>query len=183
MKPSQMVEEEHRQIGRALRLIKIIAERMEVGGEIDPKMIDDLLFFLTEFADICHLGKEEQALFPAVEKKGDEFSRDFVKALLADHRVGREHIAAMVQANKAYDRGEFSAVESLTQAMLDYVSLATRHISAENGTFLDMLDGLFADDEAEELVKRCEKIEEELPAGRIQLLEILNRVNAQLKEA
>lgn len=183
MKPSELLREEHREIGRAIAVVRSIADRIDVGEEIDAKVIGDVLFFLMEFADLCHHGKEERVLFPAVEERAGDEERDLIERLMADHRIGREHIAAMLKATKDYERGKRNASERLAREMLEYVSLLTQHIRLENSVFADLLNRLFSKEEGEELVAKCDEVERELAVGHDQLLSVLGKVEREIKAA
>ncbi len=183
MKPSELLKQEHREIGRAISVMRSVADRMEAGEEIDPKIIGDILFFLMEFADLCHHGKEEKVLFPALEERAGDAGRKITDRLMADHRIGREHIAAMVKESKNYERDKRGAQEKLAREMMEYISLLTEHIRLENTTFSDLVDRSFSEEEGERLVARCDEVERELAVGHDQLLGVLGKVEREIKAA
>ncbi|HZD60703.1 MAG TPA: hypothetical protein VE439_09675 [Anaerolineae bacterium] len=49
-----MLEDDHREVQRALNALQAIARRVGSGQEVDPKVIGDVLLFLREFVDHCH---------------------------------------------------------------------------------------------------------------------------------
>ena len=69
MKPTEELKAEHKGILRMLRILDAVCERLDRGQEVDPKDLDDIVEFIRVFADKCHHGKEEDLLFPAMERE------------------------------------------------------------------------------------------------------------------
>ncbi len=68
--PTAMLREEHEVILKALALLERVGQRLEVAEPADRDALAWLQGFFSTFADRCHHGKEEQHLFPALERHG-----------------------------------------------------------------------------------------------------------------
>ncbi|MCL4499504.1 MAG: hemerythrin domain-containing protein, partial [Chloroflexi bacterium] len=180
MKPSRMLKMEHHEIGRALKIIKSQAEKIEADREIDPSIISGTIFFLKEFGDRCHHSKEERVIFPVVERAGGDIGNSLVKVLVTDHKIGRELLAAISEINEAYGRGERDLDKNLAKEMFEYVTHMVSHIRAENTTLSDLMDQVFSYDEGEALYQQCGTIEEEIPESHQELVTTLERIEDDL---
>ena len=66
MKSTAHLEEDHKLILRALRILDEMASRVEQGDNLRTHDAEGLVLFLKGFADRFHQGKEEGVLFPAL---------------------------------------------------------------------------------------------------------------------
>ena len=108
---TQVLRHEHEAILKMLGASEEVARRLEQGEQVDQQTLDDLLEFFQLFADRCHHGKEEDLLFPLLEKKG--FPRDGgpIGVMLFEHERGRLLIRQMAEATAAYKAGDKGAGE------------------------------------------------------------------------
>jgi hemerythrin-like domain-containing protein len=132
----------------------MLAEHAHVCGVLDLEAATEALEFLTTFADRCHHGKEEGALFPMLERKGLPRNVGPLAVMLADHDEGRAKTAAM-RAALADNAPERFATQALA-----YVELLRDHIAKENQVLFPMADGLFSESEQDELLASFGSIEE-----------------------
>ena len=70
MKPTQILENEHRVIEQVLDCLDKIADRCETDGRLDAESAREAVDFFRNFADRCHHGKEEAELFPLMHARG-----------------------------------------------------------------------------------------------------------------
>lgn len=103
---------------------------------MDYKDIEDIIEFLKVFADKCHHGKEEDFLFPALEKVGIKNQNGPIGVMLAQHRQGRELIKQMQESieDKIINKQAFANAAS------SYVNLLRNHIEKENTILFPMSD-------------------------------------------
>ncbi|MFZ2628825.1 MAG: hemerythrin domain-containing protein, partial [Rugosibacter sp.] len=78
---------------------------LEKGEPIDVEMVRKIVHFMREFADKCHHGKEEQLLFPAMEKKGVPETGCPLGGLMGEHKKGRSLVTALEEAADIYAAG------------------------------------------------------------------------------
>jgi hemerythrin-like domain-containing protein len=67
--PMHMLIHEHKYILKVVNATIVLDASLEKGESIDVERVRKIVHFMREFADKCHHGKEEQLLFPAMEKK------------------------------------------------------------------------------------------------------------------
>lgn len=147
---------EHKAIQHALNILEKISERIENNGDTDSSDINNFLEFLKEFADKCHHGKEEDFLFPALEKAGIKKEGGPIGVMLSEHTQGRNYIGQMQNSilNNQFDRLLF------IQASRDYISLMRSHIQKENTVLFPMVDVKLSVSEQTDLYEKFENHEE-----------------------
>ncbi|MEK9137361.1 MAG: hemerythrin domain-containing protein, partial [Bacteroidota bacterium] len=129
------------------------------GKVVDVRELARMLDFLKGFADGCHHGKEENILFPAMEKAGIPREHGPIGVMLGEHELGRKYIRGMGEAlerEKAHDTSWASAFASSARA---YRNLLTQHIEKENNILFPMADIHIAHDIQVRLSKEFEKLE------------------------
>jgi hypothetical protein len=70
MNPIEDLVHEHKAIKVMLSIMNKIAENIRNDQSVDTNDIEGIVDFLKTFADKCHHGKEENALFPALVEAG-----------------------------------------------------------------------------------------------------------------
>jgi hemerythrin-like domain-containing protein len=68
MPATAVLKEEHGGIEVMLGILEKVCDLLQEGGYPESEHIDGILDFLQVFVDTCHHGKEEEVLFPALEK-------------------------------------------------------------------------------------------------------------------
>jgi hemerythrin-like domain-containing protein len=95
---SQAIEtlmKEHRLIERVLGALEQAAVRTRGGAPLERSRVAEFADFFKQFADTCHHGKEENLLFKKMEEAGFPGDQGPLAVMLRDHRIGREHVAAL----------------------------------------------------------------------------------------
>ena len=149
---------EHLAIEHALNILEEISQRIENTGDIDYLDINNFLEFLKEFADKYHHGKEEDFLFPALEKAGIRKEGGPIGVMLSEHARGRNYIRQM----------QTSVVENpvdkqlFIQSSRDYIRLLRAHIQKENNVLFPFIDTRLSVSEQKELYGKFENHEEQV---------------------
>ncbi len=68
MFPPEHLKEEHAGIKLMLDILAKVCDRLESGERVDQGHLDQIPEFLKVFVDKCHRAKEEDILFPAMER-------------------------------------------------------------------------------------------------------------------
>ena len=153
---------EHRLIERMLRLlsreIARIRDNIAVGQEfafVDAKLIDTAVDFMKTYADQVHHGKEEDLLFTALlEKPLSQEHRQMMQELLADHRWGRQTVAALLTAKNDYLAGKIAALKQVVENLASLAEFYPRHIEKEDKNFFLPVMAYFTQQEKEALLAR-----------------------------
>ncbi len=148
--PTDVLREEHVVILRALTLLEHFGERLEAGELVDQQELAWLRAFFCIFADRCHHGKEEQHLFPALERRGITREGGPLGVMLQEHEEGRALLGAMAEGN---DRRTAEAIRA-------YVRLLRVHIDKENGVLLPLAEQVLSEEEQRELAQAFEQVEQ-----------------------
>jgi hemerythrin-like domain-containing protein len=118
------------------------------------------------FADRCHHGKEEDLLFPMLEKKGLPRQGGPIAVMLMEHDQGRALIRKMAEAAEAFAAGDAIAAKRWAAPAQGYTQLLRSHIDKENNILFVMAEQLLSDAEQSELSVAFEKVElEKMGAG------------------
>src|SRR4030042_6365714 len=129
MVPTEELKQEHQGILLMLRIVDKVATKIESGEKTEFDHLERIVDFFRVFADKCHHGKEEDFLFPAMEKCGIPKDRGPIGVMLMEHQEGRGYIRGMVDALARYKKGDPSALEGFAKEARSYVNLLTQHIN------------------------------------------------------
>src|SRR5512143_3650038 len=140
MKPTAELGHEHQAILKMIRILGLMAGRLEAGTPVDPGDLDRAVDFIRVFADKCHHAKEEGHLFPEMEKAGIPRERGPIGVMLAENVEGRAFVAAMAGAIPAIRAGDRSAAAAFARAARGYGALLTQHIHKEDHVLYPMAD-------------------------------------------
>ena len=70
MKPTESLRRDHALIEKMINALKIMSTLLQNGDAIPKPILDQTIDFSTNFTNECHHGKEEESLFPTLEKMG-----------------------------------------------------------------------------------------------------------------
>ena len=94
MTPSGRLKDEHEGILLMLQILDKISGKMKKQEKMDLTHLEEIVDFFRTFADKCHHGKEEDLLFPEMEKAGISRERGPIGVMLAEHVQGRSYVRA-----------------------------------------------------------------------------------------
>jgi len=116
--------EEHHAILAVLDAIDAQASAVMKTGSLVLSIWARIVAFLQTYADKCHFFKEEQFLFPLLERRGiSRIDRSFSN-LHQDHQEGRRLVADMTTAVDGGERLRLANVaRSLTKAMRSHLAI------------------------------------------------------------
>lgn len=161
MKATATLMKEHEAINRLLDILEKACQTIESGGGVADDDLASMLDFLKTFADGCHHRKEEEVLFPALERAGIPKEHGPLGVMLAEHDLGRQYIAGMDEELRRMSAGDASASAEFVQDARAYRNLLHLHIQKENLVLFPMADRSLTIDTDEEIVREFERIEEE----------------------
>lgn len=150
---------EHQTILDVVGLLETVAGRVEQGGHVEPAMLANLLDLCERCVHGCHVVKEEQGLFPALEARGLGRDITVVSAMLAQHQTANVFLKEMRAAANRLPSGDAAARRDFAVWVRDYVGLVREHIRIEDQYFYSLAEDTLqpADDEA--LRQRFDKID------------------------
>ena len=185
MKATDILKGEHELIVAMLQVIDAMCAKMESGEHVEHGDIANTIDFIRNFADRCHHAKEENLLFPAMEKAGISRDRGPIGVMLAEHTAGRNFVKGMDQALQLMKEGDDTATEMFIADGQGYVSLLDGHIMKENNVLFDMADEHLSAQQQKDLVDGFERVEREEmgPGVHDRYHELLHRLRDRYMKA
>jgi hemerythrin-like domain-containing protein len=133
------LREEHRHILAVAEAMASLVAAAE-AGRWDVDAFADCVTFIRLFADACHHGKEEDLLFPELEKGGLPHDQGPIAVMLHEHEQGRAYARHMANSLDGARAGEENARATLRNAAAGYVHLIRGHILKEDNVLFAMAD-------------------------------------------
>ncbi len=160
MKPTEILKNEHRVIEKMLDVLEGLTKRVESGEEINIEHAEKIIEFFKIFADKCHHGKEEDMLFPEMEKAGIPREGGPIGVMLFEHTQGRNFIKEMAEAVEEIKKGKDEKFKFIENAK-GYINLLRDHIYKEDNILFNMADMHLTQEVQNGLLERFEKFEKE----------------------
>ena len=148
---TEQLKNEHQAVLTALDILEKICQKLETAEKIDPEHQEEILEFIKIFVDKCHHGKEEDLLFPALEKVGTPKENGPIGMMLMEHDMGRKFVRGMSE--------NISNPEKFTVNAHGYIELLRQHIEKENNILYKMADTHISKSKDNELLKEFDKLE------------------------
>ena len=162
MKATADLKNDHESILLMLKIMSSISNKIRTDGKADVIQIAKIIEFLKNFADKSHHGKEEEILFPAMEKAGVPNDGGPIGMMLRDHTEGRGYIAGIGSSLEQYNKsGDSTSLNGIASFMDNYAELLSQHIDKENHILFMIADSVLTEKQQDELYREFEKIEEE----------------------
>lgn len=159
--PTEALKEEHRVIERMLRILDAASQKVERDEKVPTEVFKKAVDFTRTFSDRCHHGKEEDTLFPAIERRGIPRHGGPVGVMLMEHDQGRNYVKGLAEAVERYERGDEKAKAAIVQNARGYTQLLAQHIPKEDNILYPLADQVLEPSDNEKLLERFEEIEKE----------------------
>lgn len=179
MKPTEDLIHEHKAIKVMLSIMKKIAENIRNDKGVDTNDIEKIVDFLKTFADKCHHGKEENALFPALVEAGIPKEGGPVGVMLYEHTVGRGFIKDISSSTEKYIKESPESIQLIADNLSNYINLLNNHIQKEENVLFPMAEKVLSTQKQKEVFDQFVKIEEEVVGHGVHehFHELLNELN------
>lgn len=161
MRPIQELVQEHNAIERMLGVLESACSRLERVETVETEDLGNIVEFFKLFADGCHHTKEEELLFPAMERMGVGRDRGPIGVMLSEHELGRKHIREMSNAIREMTHGDPEARLRFARNGLAYIGLLSAHIQKENHILFPMADRVLSEETQQQLARDFQRIETE----------------------
>jgi hemerythrin-like domain-containing protein len=161
MQPTEELKAEHEGVLQMLAVLQGLCDRMESRKPFLTGHLDQVVEFLKIFVDTCHHGKEEDILFPALEKAGITEKEDLINELLAEHRTGRALVKDMGVALDSLKSGTEDATPAVVDKARQYITLLRQHIQKENNDLFPIAEKRLPQNEQEKLSEQFDRLEKE----------------------
>lgn len=166
MTATEVLKHEHKIVLKVLDAARREAQTIADTGKLNVEKLDKILDFFRVFVDQCHHGKEEEYLFPTMEKRGVPADKGPIPVMLHEHVGGRNTVKALAEALARAKQGDASATEAVAANLAILDEHLRSHIDKENEVLFPMADKVFTPEDQQALVASFEKHEaEEIGAG------------------
>ncbi len=128
--PTSALRKDHDLIEKAVSAMKTTASLLKDGKKIPESILLPTIDFAKNFTNVCHHGKEENALFPALAKVGVPTTMGPIAAMLKEHETTKLIAEKIEEFAKKYLEDGDSA--NLVDALDVYVEHVSAHLWKEN---------------------------------------------------
>lgn len=166
MRATEQLQEEHQGIKLMLDILAEICKRLLAGEQVSARQLGEIVEFFRVFVDKCHHAKEEDVLFPEMEKAGVAKKGGPLGVLLDEHAQGREYVKKLAAEIAAYQAANKTPALKIVALAQKYIALLNQHIQKEDEVLYPLADKLFSEKQQQEMVEQFAQIEtERLGAG------------------
>lgn len=141
--PTASLRRDHDLIEKVVRAMESTIQLLADGRQVPGSILLPAIDFATNFTDVCHHGKEEESLFPALEGAGMPKNMGPIAMMLLDHERSREMAARMEDDAKKYLESGDPA--GLLASMKQYTEHITEHLWKENNRLFMMAEARLQD--------------------------------------
>ena len=129
---------DHDLIEKVIKSMETTIQLLESGKKIPESILAPVIDFSKNFTDVCHHGKEEESLFPALGRAGMPTNMGPIAKMLMEHEETRQIGNKMEESAKNYfDTNDSS---ELISDMKHYVEHVTEHLWKENNRLFMMAE-------------------------------------------
>jgi len=137
---TESLRKDHQLIEKMLKALDTTAGLLKSGKAVPAPILDQIMDFTKNFTIVCHHGKEEGSLFPALEKNGMPREGGPIARMLFEHEITKQLAIKLDESAKNYLKsGNPDALVADIKAYIDHVAL---HLSKENNRLFMMADML-----------------------------------------
>jgi DUF438 domain-containing protein len=147
------------------RVFAAMEQQFASAAGPSPAQVGRLIQYLNEYVDQCHNQKEEQHLFPRLERTGMPRHAGPLGVMLQEHERAREILARLVPLGSAFAAGDRGKLPELRAAFGEYAALCKDHFWKESDILYPMALRLLSDDDGAEITAGIEQVEAALGEG------------------
>ncbi len=157
--PTHALRAEHQVILKVLDCFEIALRRAAAAQTLAEAEFLPFVEFFREFADRCHHCKEEDRLFPCLERCGLPREHGPIAVMLHEHQLGRAHVRAIAESLPAAAAGDPAALRRALHEGREFIHLLREHIYKENEVLFQMADQMIGDADRTALAHEYESAE------------------------
>ena len=165
------LKREHRAIECVLRALNQACAQIAAGERVDPDVLDRYIEFIRIYADKVHHEKEEQILFPALNRCGLPVDAGPIACMLGEHTQGRAYVSRMSLAARGLRQGAPGAADEFCSAAGAFTQLLVQHIQKEDNVLFVIAAGMLGSEGVAALAADFERAERDFSGGRYEELE------------
>lgn len=157
MRATELLLEDHREIERFLAALAGVVARLRAGEMVDALVVQQAVDVMHGFADLYHHAREEQHVFPVLERYALLNMAGRLECMLPEHQVGREITEALTDAARRYADGDTAAVGEIIENAGKYLQLLGHHMAVEEGILFELADRVVSDEDDAAMSEQLDK--------------------------
>lgn len=154
--PTDSLRRDHQLIEKMINALKIVSSMLKDGRSIPAPILKQAIDFSINFTNACHHGKEEESLFPALERKGMPRQGGPIARMLYEHEITNNLANAIVSSTESYLQN--SDTKQLVSDINNYIEHVEMHLAKENQRLFVMADMILSD-QSQEIDQELELVE------------------------
>ena len=136
--PTAHLRKDHDLIEKVISAMQTTTSLLKDGKQIPESILLPTIDFAKNFTNVCHHGKEEDALFPALGKVGVPTNMGPIRKMIMEHETTKQIAEKIEEFAKTYlDTGDPA---NLIEGMEVYVEHVNAHLWKENNRLFNMAD-------------------------------------------
>lgn len=147
---------DHDLIEKVLKSMWAAVSLLKTGKTIPEAILMPVIDFTKNFTDVCHHSKEENSLFPELEKKGMPRNMGPIAVMLMEHEITRKIANRMDESSKVYLKT--GDATQLIADITEYINHVMQHLWKENNRLFMMAD-MTLQDKIEEVNQSLNEVE------------------------
>ena len=132
------LKKDHDLIEKVLKSMETTLELLKNGKNIPESILMPIIDFSKNFTNVCHHGKEENSLFPALEKTGMPKNMGPIAVMLMEHEITKKLSEKLENSAKEYLEDTDST--KLQSNLQEYIEHVTQHLWKENNRLFVMAE-------------------------------------------
>lgn len=133
MNSIELMMEEHKYIGRMLKVVRKSCLQLLEKDEICFEDFEDMVDFIRNYADEHHHHKEEKFLFKQMEEQLGALGTKLIRnGMYVEHDMGRLYIKDLTEALERMRLGDKESKLDVIANAISYTHLLERHIAKED---------------------------------------------------
>jgi hemerythrin-like domain-containing protein len=160
--PIDLLEEENRYIARVVGAAERLADKLAADQPVRAETLQDVADFMLLYADKCHHRKEEDKLFPLLEKRGVPTLGCSLEALSHEYGIGRTLVKGLMEAVAAFRKADPAATINIIKNLRGIAELYPNHIWKEDHLLFPISHKVLSAEDQYDLALEFESVEQEL---------------------
>jgi hemerythrin-like domain-containing protein len=151
------LRQDHDLIEKVVKSMETTVSLLQEGKTIPESILMPVIDFTKNFMDVCHHSKEENSLFPALEKTGMPTTMGPIAMMLMEHEMSRQYAKKIEYSAATYLKS--GDATQLIVDMNEYSEHISQHLWKENNRLFMMAEARLQY-VAEQVDKELNQIEE-----------------------
>jgi hemerythrin-like domain-containing protein len=136
--PTAHLRKDHDLIEKVISAMQITVGLLKDGKKVPESILLPTIDFAKNFTNVCHHGKEEEALFPALGQVGMPTNMGPIRMMIMEHETTKKITEKIEEFAKTYlDAGDPS---NLIECIELYIEHVKAHLWKENNRLFMMAD-------------------------------------------